>query len=91
MIITARRAHGIADPNFNKNVNLPKKQVRQLRKIESAIMRASKKGKMFIDYYSSMYNCVFETLEKNGYKVIDRSNYKYGTRYVISWKEPKWK
>ena len=88
MIITAGVARQIANSIFN-NTNTTKKQVRQLRKIESAIIRASKKGKISIEYYNDMYNSVFEVLEKNGYKVIDHCNYKYGTRYVISWKEPK--
>lgn len=89
MIITAQRAHTNAFYSQTGKANIPKKQIRQLRKIEATIIRASKKGKMFVEYRNHMYNCVFEVLEKNGYKVIDRCNYKYGTRYVISWKEPK--
>ena len=89
MIITAQRARTIAFYSPTGKNNIPKKQIRQLRRIESAIIRASKKRENFIEYYKCMYNCVLEELEKNGYKVIDRSNYKYGTMYVISWKEPK--
>ncbi len=89
MIITARVASNIADSTINTNRDFPKKQVRQLRRIESAIIRASKKKENFIEYHNDLYNCVLEELEKNGYKVIDRSSYKYGLRYVISWKKPK--
>jgi len=88
MIITASKARTIANYSLTGKANIPKKQIRQLRKIEAAIIRASKQGKLFIEFYNSMYNCVLEVLEKNGYKVIDRCTYKC-LRYVISWKEPK--
>ena len=96
MIITALRARNMADSNLNKKDVSFKKQIRQLRKIESAIIRASKKvrkGKklrMFIEYYDDIYHCVFETLEKNGYKVINRSTHEYYC-FIISWQETKWK
>ena len=89
MIITAQRARTIAFYSPTGKNNIPKKQIRQLRRIESAIIRASKKKKTFIEYHNEMYQCVHETLEKNSYKVENRSNYKYGTRYVISWEKPK--
>lgn len=89
MIITAGVARNIADPNLNKNKDFPKKQVRQLRRIESAIIRASKKRKTFIEYFNDpLYECVQEVLEKNGYKVINRSTYEY-TLYVIYWRDKK--
>ena len=43
MIITAKRASTIAFYSPTEKANIPKKQIRQLRKIESTIIRASKK------------------------------------------------
>ena len=84
MIVTARVAHGLANQTINETSDFPKKSLRQLRKIENAILRAARKNRTLIEYYGFMYNAVFEQLMQNGFTVTDRSTYDYNL-FVISW------
>lgn len=80
MIITAKVAnkpYNLVNPNYEE-------YVRQLRRIESAIIRAWKNDKSFIVYNHYIDDVVVETLAQNGYIVKDSSTYKI-TRFVISW------
>ena len=89
MIITSKVARYLTTVNLkNKDDVFARKHIRQLRKIEVAIMNASKKGKLNYAYPDELYEHVIEVLRENNYKVTDCSTYKY-IRYVISWEESK--
>jgi len=83
MILTASVAR--QQSNQKKTQKWVKCSNRQLRKVERAINRASKKGKKSIPYYKPLYKAVIATLKANRYKVYERSNYKYGSWVEITW------
>jgi len=83
MIISAKVAR--QQSNQKKTLKWVKCSNRQLRKVERAINRASKKGRKSIPYFKPLYKEVITTLKANGYKLYNRSNYKWGAWVEIAW------
>lgn len=89
MIITAK----VANAQSNKTLECPRKWcetfslTRKLKRIERAINRKSKKGQTSVSYYGVLPDTIWEVLIRNGYNVIDRSNYDCEW-IVIDWSKP---
>jgi len=86
MIITARVALGQANKILGRPKNWEKAPIRQLKKIERKINRASKNGKTLLKYHGNLLTPVRESLVRNHFKLEDFGNYDYSW-VVIHWNE----
>lgn len=83
MIITAKIARQLVNQTEKLPKNWEKSLIRQLRGVEKAIGRASRKKKRCITYHR-LDNYVIETLRTNGFKVEICGNYDFEW-IVICW------
>lgn len=87
MIITARVALGQAKNILGRPEGWEKAPMRQLKRVEKKINRASKNGKTLTEYPGNLLTPVRETLIRNKFKLEDHGNYDYNW-VVIHWSEP---